>query len=94
VSEITIKTPLQYLDRAMAGLRDLGLVREIGITLSSSDTGSFGMNTPGYVALDDLHVVPEPGSVALLGVGLLGLGLSHAIRRGVSDRPRVVANRA
>jgi uncharacterized protein YoxC len=28
MTEITVKTPLQYLDRAMAGLRDLGLVSD------------------------------------------------------------------
>jgi hypothetical protein len=28
MSEITIKTPMQYLEKAMAGLRDLGLVKD------------------------------------------------------------------
>ena len=38
--------------------------------LSSSDVGSFGMNTPGYFAMDGLTIVPEPSTVAMLAGGL------------------------
>jgi hypothetical protein len=37
--------------------------------LTSSDVGAFGMNTPAYFAIDDLHVVPEPVTLTLLAVG-------------------------
>lgn len=44
-------------------LSSLGNVAGIEYSLSSSDTGNFGMNTPGYFAID---AVPEPSSLALL----------------------------
>ena len=36
--------------------------------LSSSDTGDFGMNTPGYFALDNVSytAIPEPSAIAML----------------------------
>jgi hypothetical protein len=43
----------------------LGSVDEIRFSLSSSDEGDFGMNTPAYFAMDQL-VVPEPSSVSLV----------------------------
>lgn len=55
---------------------DLGPVREaraLAFLLESSDTGSFGMNTPAYFALDNLTPVPEPSSLALAAVGILAL---------------------
>ena len=45
--------------------------RSLHFTLSSSDNGTFGMNTPAYFALDTLRVVPEPGSAGLLVLGAL-----------------------
>ncbi len=55
----------EYVD-----LMSLGVVKSLEFTLSSSDTGQFGMNTPAYFALDT--VVPEPCSLALFAaVGLL-----------------------
>ncbi len=53
-------------------LSSLGTVKALEFTLSSSDTGSFGMNTPGYFALDTL-VIPEPLTLSLLVTGFLGL---------------------
>ena len=54
-------------------LSPLGTVSSLEFTLSSSDTGSFGMNTPAYFAMDDLTVaaVPVPSALWLFGSGLL-----------------------
>lgn len=50
--------------------------------LTSTDIGTFGMNTPSYFALDNLMVaVPEPGSLGLLGVGGCFAGGSWWFRR-------------
>ena len=46
---------------------------KLRFSLSSSDNGQFGMNTPGYFAVDNLATVPEPGAVMLLGLGMAGL---------------------
>lgn len=67
-------------------LTGLGSVKRIEFVFTGSDVGDFGLNTPKYVALDDLVTVPEPGSAALLAGGLLWLS-----RRGVRDR-RVLQN--
>lgn len=40
-------------------------------SLSSSDNGGFGMNTPAYFAVDQITTVPEPSSVTLLAIGVL-----------------------
>jgi len=51
-------------------LTGLGPVAALEFSLDSSDQ-SFGfLNTPSYFALDDLQLVPEPGSAALLAFGL------------------------
>jgi len=57
----------------------LGDVTGLEFNLSSSDVGSFGMNTPGYFAMDNfngsplLPPVPEPATLALLALGGLVL---------------------
>lgn len=56
-------------------------VRSIELSWASSDVGDYGMNTPAYIALDNLaySAIPEPASAATLaGAALLGLA---AIRR-------------
>ena len=50
----------------------LGTVTELRFSMSSSDNGTFGMNTPAYFAMDNL-VVPEPSTAALAAAGLLVL---------------------
>lgn len=40
-------------------LSSLGGVDSLEFTLSSSDTGSFGMNTPAYFCMDNLYVYQE-----------------------------------
>jgi len=48
-------------------------VRKLTFELNSSDVGPWGMNTPAYVALDDIAVVPEPWTCATLCIaGVLG----------------------
>jgi hypothetical protein len=56
----------------------LGSVDELRISMSSSDNGPFGMNTPSYFAMDHFLAVPEPS--ALL-IALSGLGLAARRRR-------------
>ena len=60
-------------DWTWVDLSGLGTVDRIEFTLSSSDVGSFGMNTPAYFAMDCLNAVPIPGALWLLAGGLIGL---------------------
>jgi hypothetical protein len=46
-------------------------VSSLRFSLSSSDNGMFGMNTPAYFAIDNMQAVPEPASVLLFVLGLL-----------------------
>ena len=65
----------EYID-----LSSLGSVDELSFSLSSSDNGSFGMNTPNYFAIDNIGVVPEPSAYAMIA-GFLALGLVVIRRR-------------
>lgn len=53
-------------------LSSLGNVKSLSFSLSSSDVGMFGMNTPAYLALDDVTFVPDP-QMAIMVVLSLGL---------------------
>jgi hypothetical protein len=61
-------------------LTSLGVVDELSFDLSSSDVGSFGMNTPDYFAIDNIGAVPEPSAFALLA-GVAALGVAAVRRR-------------
>ncbi len=61
-------------------LAGLGAVTSIEFTLSSSDTGDWGMNTPAYFALDTLTVAPEPGALALVAAGAAAVALGRSSR--------------
>lgn len=62
---------------------DLSLLdgaRSLHFDVTSSDVGTFGMNTPGYFAVDNVQfaptaAVPEPTSALLLAGSFLGAGL-------------------
>lgn len=58
-------------------LNPLGAAASIRLTFSGSDVGAFGLNTPAYVAMDNLTLtsVPEPTS------GLGGLVLGYLLLR-------------
>lgn len=55
----------QWTDFSLAGLGD---ARSIGINFASSDVGEWGINTPTYVAIDNLTLVavPEPSGIVLV----------------------------
>jgi Domain of unknown function (DUF4465)/PEP-CTERM motif len=66
-------------------LSSLGAVTHLEFVLASTDTGDFGINTPGYFAMDNLTTaaVPEPSSIVLLLSGLAVM-IGIARRRTVS----------
>jgi len=47
-------------------------VSYLTLEFASTDTGAFGINTPTYVAVGNLTVVPEPGATGLFIFGLAG----------------------
>ena len=54
-------------DWTLVDLSLLGTVKSLEFTLTSSDTGEFGINTPTYFAMDT--VIPEPASIMLMTFG-------------------------
>ncbi|MCD4719835.1 MAG: VPLPA-CTERM sorting domain-containing protein [Desulfobacula sp.] len=68
---------LDYIvdDWTWVDLSGLGDVIGLEFTVSSSDNGAYGMNTPAYFAMDDLNgsPVPVPAAVWLLGSGIAAL---------------------
>jgi len=77
-------------------LTSLAGASTLSFGLTSSDTGPFGINTPAFVALDNLvtAAIPEPGSLVLAtfaGLLLAGIGLARRSRRhrnGPRDEPQ------
>ncbi|GIW99432.1 MAG: hypothetical protein KatS3mg111_2765 [Pirellulaceae bacterium] len=59
----------------LTALNQFGLARSIAVTFDSSDVGSFGINTPMYVAIDSfsLAAVPEPSTGVLTALGACAL---------------------
>jgi hypothetical protein len=57
-------------------LSGLGDVKSLEFMLSSSDTGSYGMNTPAYFAMDNL-IIPEPATIILMSVSGLIISLKR-----------------
>jgi hypothetical protein len=62
------------LDWTFVDLSSLGGVRALDFVIASSDTAFGFVNTPAYFALDDLQIVPEPGTGVLAAAGLVLLG--------------------
>jgi hypothetical protein len=59
-------------DWEYVNLASLGVVKSVEFGLSSSDSGTWGMNTPAYFVIDT--VVPEPATLVLLTLaGIIGL---------------------
>ena len=58
-------------------LSSLGAVHTLEFTWDSTDKTETEtvtwINTPAYFALDNLHVVPEPSTIVMLGVGALAV---------------------
>lgn len=90
--------PNQASDYILAGwlkvdLSALSGARSVKLSFSSSDTGPFGINTPAYVAIDNLTFslgqtgqVPEPSTALAMGMGSLILWFAR--------RPKDAANRS
>lgn len=65
-------------------LSSLGAVSKLNFKLSSSDNGTFGMNTPAYFAMDSLTVaaaVPEPSAVLMMLAGVAAISLARRRQR-------------
>ena len=56
----------------MIDLTSLTGARKLEFSFESSDVGGYGINTPTYVAMDNLVITPEPGTmILLLGASLV-----------------------
>jgi hypothetical protein len=71
----SVSQPYVISQWTTVNLAPLGNAASLSFTLDSTDTGSFGINTPTYFALDNLSLtpVPEPGTLALAGLAAVGL---------------------
>jgi len=68
-------------DWTQVDFTSLGSAKSVGISFLSTDVGPWGINTPAYVAMDNLLLtaVPEPGSLLVLGCG--GIACAYRYRR-------------
>jgi hypothetical protein len=62
-------------------LTPLGAAASLQLSWTSSDVGGFGINTPTYVALDNLTVIPEPASAGVLAGSLMLTAVALRRRR-------------
>jgi hypothetical protein len=73
----------RWLDVDTSGL---GAARSVGLEFASSDRGPFGINTPTYVAFDNLRfapatVVPEPGGLLIASAAAAAFWIRQRGRR-------------
>lgn len=75
-------------------LTSIATARSVRLEFFSTDTGAFGINTPLYLALDNLTyenlslaAVPEPSGFALMAIGAVGAGWWCRLRRKASSPP-------
>lgn len=61
--DLTINRTWRYVD-----LTPLGIINELYFTMTSTDTGTWGMNTPGYFCIDKLTVESKEDGVESIGV--------------------------
>ncbi|MAE60202.1 MAG: PEP-CTERM sorting domain-containing protein [Planctomycetaceae bacterium] len=61
-------------------LSSIGQATTLQFTLSSTDNGQFGMNTPAYFTIDSVTSVPAPAA-GVAGPGLLTLAAARRRRR-------------
>jgi len=80
---------LDYIvnDWRLLDLSTFGNAKSVGLSFSGSDNGTFGLNTPAYVAIDNitLTAVPEPSSFVLLIV-LSVIGNARFRRKYVAQK--------
>jgi hypothetical protein len=68
-------------DWAWVDLTSLGSnVSSLAFSLSSSDVGGFGMNTPAYFAIDNFEAIPEPGTIVLMLLSSVGFIAARRFR--------------
>ncbi len=77
------KEDYMVTDWAWVDLTSLGSdVNSLVFSLSSSDIGTFGMNTPSYFAVDNIDAIPEPGTIMLVLFGFAGMaGFRKRLKR-------------
>ncbi len=70
-------------------LASIAGARSVSLSFFSTDTGAFGINTPTYLALDNLRIsaVPEPSSIALAALVALVGGCARGWRLRRQNTP-------
>jgi len=70
--DLTTTRGWKYVD-----LTALGAVNELYFTMSSTDAGAYGMNTPGYFCLDKLSVRAKDSGVSTTAIDRDGVNIAY-----------------